>query len=188
MPEAWTSALCDGHATIKHPSLDKYMHVPAAELACQPLHSACAQHCCSATTVTCHTCVLPVALTALQKLHADLQASSLATAATLAVYLFASGLSALLWGPVCDCIGRRPTYIASTIAFVATSVGCAFAPTMWLLLLLRAFQGASSECCVANAAALIGQHSMLLCVVSYRSQATQCQAGTRWQDSVGMTV
>jgi hypothetical protein len=107
--------------------------------------------------------------TALQNLQADLQASSFATASTLAVYLFALGLSALLWGPFCDCMGRRPTYIASTIAFVATSVGCAFAPTMWLLLLLRAFQGASSECCVGNAPAA-------------------CCAMAGRQDSVGVTA
>jgi MFS family permease len=82
---------------------------------------------------------------AVQDLQADLQATSLATAATLAVYLFALGVSALLWGPVCDRIGRRPTYVASTVAFVAASLGCAFANSIWLLLLLRAVQGASSE-------------------------------------------
>jgi MFS family permease len=49
-------------------------------------------------------------------------------AATIAVYMFTVGITALFWGPFCDRWGRRSTLLISCAAFTGVSVGCALAP------------------------------------------------------------
>ena len=63
-------------------------------------------------------------------------------AAIISVYMAAVGLFTLVWGPLSDCVGRRAPLLATLAAFVASTVGCVFAPSAWGLVGLRAMQGA----------------------------------------------
>jgi DHA1 family bicyclomycin/chloramphenicol resistance-like MFS transporter len=45
-----------------------------------------------------------------------------------------------------DRFGRRITYVSSSVLFLGTSVGCIFAPTIGVLLALRALQGFAGGC------------------------------------------
>ena len=46
-----------------------------------------------------------------------------------------------MWGPLSDRIGRKPGVLVGTVIYVIATVGCALAPDMDTLLLLRAVQG-----------------------------------------------
>jgi MFS family permease len=51
-------------------------------------------------------------------------------AASVAVYMYAVGLGALLFGPAADRFGRRWTLAGSTALFVGLSLACMFAPSI----------------------------------------------------------
>lgn len=85
----------------------------------------------------CDTIYLP-ALVSIQK---DLNTDATATAGSVAIYLFLVGVGALLWGPVIDRFGRRPTLWAASAAFVGFSVACYFATNITQLIVFRALQG-----------------------------------------------
>lgn len=53
------------------------------------------------------------------------------------------GSAVLVWGPLCDRYGRRVVYLVSLSMFVASSVVCAVAPNIAILIAFRAIQGAS---------------------------------------------
>lgn len=63
---------------------------------------------------------------------------------TISVYLLAYGLMSLLHGPLSDALGRRVVIMAGVLVFAIASVGCAFADSLWHLLLFRALQGVSA--------------------------------------------
>lgn len=44
-------------------------------------------------------------------------------------------------GPLSDWLGRRAAFLAATLLFLATSVPCIFAPSIYLLIVFRALQG-----------------------------------------------
>ena len=50
----------------------------------------------------------------------------------------------MIWGPVSDFYGRRPTYLICLTILVLSCLGLALVPTdaFWLLLVLRCFQAA----------------------------------------------
>ncbi|GAA2798313.1 MFS transporter [Saccharopolyspora taberi] len=47
----------------------------------------------------------------------------------------------LLWGPIADRIGRRPTFVISMLAYGVLAVCCALAPDYWTLLVFRFLAG-----------------------------------------------
>jgi EmrB/QacA subfamily drug resistance transporter len=56
-------------------------------------------------------------------------------------YLLAATVATPLFGKLSDIYGRRALLLASIVVFVAGSVACALAPTIWVLILARALQG-----------------------------------------------
>jgi EmrB/QacA subfamily drug resistance transporter len=56
-------------------------------------------------------------------------------------YLLAATVATPLFGKLSDIYGRRALLLASIVIFVAGSVACALAPTIWVLILSRALQG-----------------------------------------------
>lgn len=62
---------------------------------------------------------------------------------TLSSLLLAFGVSQLIWGPLSDRVGRRPVLLWGLGAYVLASVGAALAPSMPLLIVWRAVQGAA---------------------------------------------
>lgn len=71
----------------------------------------------------------------------ELGASALEVQQTLSVYLVAFGLMMLAHGPLSDAWGRKPVVLAALLAYIATSVGCAFVDSIESLIVVRAGQG-----------------------------------------------
>ncbi|KAI4519271.1 MFS general substrate transporter [Schizophyllum commune Loenen D] len=77
---------------------------------------------------------------------------------TVTVYLILQAIAPMIWGPVSDYYGRRPTYLICFAILVFSSLGLALVPTnaFWLLLLLRCFQSAGCSNTTALCAGVIG--------------------------------
>eukprot|EP00877_Chromochloris_zofingiensis_P005829 jgi/Chrzof1/15247/UNPLg00640.t1 len=82
-------------------------------------------------------------LPALTVLEADLKTSAALVAASVSIYMVTSGVFSLFWGPCADRFGRRIAYFASSLLFVAVTVVCIVAPTITVLIIFRALQGAA---------------------------------------------
>jgi MFS transporter, DHA1 family, multidrug resistance protein len=76
-------------------------------------------------------------LPALPTITADLQSSTGAVQLSLAVYFFGIAIGQIVYGPLSDRWGRRPALLAGLGLFVASSVGCAWAATVEMLVVFR---------------------------------------------------
>lgn len=65
---------------------------------------------------------------------------------TLSIYLFVFGVTQLIWGPLIDHFGRRRLLPGSLVLAVFSSLLCAFAPNIYVLILGRALQGLALCC------------------------------------------
>ena len=70
-------------------------------------------------------------------------------------YLLALGALTLLGGALGDRYGRRRLFAAGAVAFSAATVGCALAPSMPVLLVLRFLQGVAGAMLVPNSLAML---------------------------------
>ena len=68
-------------------------------------------------------------------------ASDAALQQITSIYLFAYAFASLFHGPISDAVGRKPVMIVGIAAFALASIGCAFAPSLGVLLAFRAVQG-----------------------------------------------
>jgi DHA1 family bicyclomycin/chloramphenicol resistance-like MFS transporter len=84
-------------------------------------------------------------LPSLPSLQRDYQADAATVQQTLSVFLFSLALGQALYGPVSDRMGRRPPLYFGLVLYIIASIGCAFAPTISSLIVLRFFQGLG--CC-----------------------------------------
>ncbi|GLC70682.1 hypothetical protein PLESTF_001021300 [Pleodorina starrii] len=75
----------------------------------------------------------------------------------LGISLFVLGfaLGPLLWAPLSEFDGRRPVFLFTFAALTAFSAGCALAPTMPALIVLRFFAGAFASSANTNPAGVI---------------------------------
>lgn len=91
------------------------------------------------------SCIGPFAidmyLPALPAISADLQTETALTQWTLMSYFLAFGLFQLVYGPVSDATGRKPAIYFGLSVFGVASVGCALAPSIEWLIVMRFFQG-----------------------------------------------
>jgi DHA1 family bicyclomycin/chloramphenicol resistance-like MFS transporter len=62
----------------------------------------------------------------------------------ITVYLLSLGVAPLVYGPVSDRYGRKPVMVFGCALLVLASIGCATAPSLRILLMWRAFQGAGA--------------------------------------------
>lgn len=93
-------------------------------------------------------------------------------------FIFAFGISQLLFGPMVDALGRRTILIGSLLSFAVMSVAALFAPNFEMLLLARALAGVSAgaartasqaivrDCFVSNDMARIMSHIMAVFMVA----------------------
>ncbi|ACV23141.1 Bcr/CflA family efflux MFS transporter [Slackia heliotrinireducens] len=77
----------------------------------------------------------------LPELREDLGTSSAVASASIIAFFFMFGVGQLLFGTISDKFGRKPILLAGLGVFVASSIGCALAPNIAVLLALRALQG-----------------------------------------------
>jgi DHA1 family bicyclomycin/chloramphenicol resistance-like MFS transporter len=80
-------------------------------------------------------------LPALPTIADDLGIDAAAAQMTLTAYFIAFGVSQLFYGPASDMFGRKPPITFGILLFAAASVGCALAPSVEILIVLRFFQG-----------------------------------------------
>lgn len=73
--------------------------------------------------------------------------------ATLAVYFAGTALGQIAYGPISDLYGRKPPLYVGLLLYIVASVGCAVAPNVEVLLVMRLLQavGASAGMVIARA-------------------------------------
>lgn len=76
---------------------------------------------------------------------ADLAASHGQMQLTLSLYLLATAIATLIYGPLSDGFGRRRVIMVALMIYVVASVGCALAVSIDQLILLRIGQGLSAS-------------------------------------------
>ncbi|MEQ8348254.1 MAG: multidrug effflux MFS transporter [Sneathiellaceae bacterium] len=79
-------------------------------------------------------------LPSLPALAADLQVAPERIGLTLTIFLASLALSQLVIGPLSDRFGRRPVLVAGLALYVASSIACALAGSLDMLLLWRVLQ------------------------------------------------
>lgn len=80
-------------------------------------------------------------LPALPSIGQSLGASMPAVQASLMAFFISLGLGQIIYGPVSDMVGRKPPLYLGLLLFGAGSVGCALAPDIHTLVVLRFIQG-----------------------------------------------
>jgi len=76
---------------------------------------------------------------------AGLTASDAQMQLTLSLYLLASAISTLIYGPISDGFGRRRVIMVALAIYVLASIGCALAESIDQLILMRIGQGLSAS-------------------------------------------
>ncbi|QUG77700.1 MFS transporter [Erwinia sp. E602] len=74
---------------------------------------------------------------ALTAIAQGFQVSAEAAAQTLSLYFFAFAFGVVVWGRMCDLIGRRPTMLAGLVLYLVASLTAVFSGSFTLLLLAR---------------------------------------------------
>jgi DHA1 family bicyclomycin/chloramphenicol resistance-like MFS transporter len=80
-------------------------------------------------------------LPALPSIGRSLGASTGAVQASLMAFFVAMGLGQIIYGPVSDMVGRKPPLYFGLLLFAGASIGCALAPDVQTLVVLRFVQG-----------------------------------------------
>ncbi|HWU97553.1 MAG TPA: multidrug effflux MFS transporter [Oxalicibacterium sp.] len=80
-------------------------------------------------------------LPALPSIGASLDAPTSAVQASLMAFFISLGIGQLLYGPISDMFGRKPPLYFGLALFAVCSVGCALAPNIHVLIILRFLQG-----------------------------------------------
>jgi len=94
-------------------------------------------------------------LPALPQLTSDFNASASAGQATLTACVLGLAFGQLAAGPFSDRFGRRPPLLAGLALYCAASLGCAVAPSIWVLVLLRLVQGLSGAAGIVVARSVV---------------------------------
>ena len=85
----------------------------------------------------------------------DLSASDAQMQLTLSLYLLASAVATLIYGPLSDGFGRRRVIMASLAIYALASIACVFAVTIEQLILLRIGQGLSASAGIVIGRAMV---------------------------------
>jgi MFS transporter, DHA1 family, multidrug resistance protein len=94
-------------------------------------------------------------LPALPAMTTSLGAPTSQAQLTLSALLLAFGCSQLVWGPLSDRFGRRPILLWGLAGYTLASIGSVLAPSMALLIVWRALQGAAMGAAVMGARAIL---------------------------------
>lgn len=89
----------------------------------------------------------------------DLGAAPGTTQLTVGAFMAGMMAGQLVFGPLSDRFGRRPLLLVGTVAATLASAGCALAPSVGVLLVLRVVQGLSGAAAVVLARAVVVDRS-----------------------------
>jgi len=64
---------------------------------------------------------------------------------SIAIYIFASAISTLLWGALSDSIGRKIVIYSTLVFYILASIGCALSPEFSWFLFFRMLQGVAAS-------------------------------------------
>jgi EmrB/QacA subfamily drug resistance transporter len=92
---------------------------------------------------------------ALPRIGADLDAGLVALQWTINAYTLTLAGLLLLGGSLGDRLGRRRVFVLGTIWFTAASIGCAAAPTVGVLIAMRALQGVGAALLTPGSLAIL---------------------------------
>ena len=98
---------------------------------------------------------IDMGLPALAPIAQSLHTSDALAAMTLSLFLVGFAVAPLFCGPLSDRFGRRPILIAGCLTFAISAAGCAFAPSIQLLLACRLLQGLGSGAATVLSTALV---------------------------------
>ena len=99
----------------------------------------------------CDTIYLP----SLKVIEEELNTTDTAVTVSVSVYLVASGLFSLVWGPISDRFGRKITLVVALTIFIVASIVCIFAPNIIVFIAFRVVQGGT-----VSATLVVGQGSI----------------------------
>ncbi|BBH23699.1 Bcr/CflA family drug resistance efflux transporter [Paenibacillus baekrokdamisoli] len=98
---------------------------------------------------------LDMYLPSLPKLADDLHTTTSLTQLSLTACLIGLALGQLFAGPISDVRGRRIPLLVGLIGYTASSLLCAFAPSIWTFILLRFVQGLAGSAGIVIARAVV---------------------------------
>lgn len=78
---------------------------------------------------------------AFERIGTQFGADSTAMQQVTSVYMLAFAVMSIFHGPLSDALGRKPVMITGLVGYVLASVGCALAPNLGVLLIMRTLQG-----------------------------------------------
>ena len=85
-----------------------------------------------------------MALPSVSLVQVDFHASPAAAASAISVFLAGFSTAPLLVGPLADRFGRKPVMLGGLALFALAAIGCALAPSIAVLIVLRMVQGAGA--------------------------------------------
>jgi len=85
-----------------------------------------------------------LSLPVLPTMTADLSAGKAAAHLTLSLFVLGFAGGQIFLGPLSDHVGRRPVLLCGLAAYIAAGVGCALAPSITVLVIMRFLQGLSA--------------------------------------------
>ena len=94
-------------------------------------------------------------LPGLPSMARDLSAPAWAAQLTITTSMLGLAGGQLVAGPISDALGRRRPVLAGVAAYMAASLLCAAAPTIWLLLVFRLVQGMAGAAGIVIARAIV---------------------------------
>jgi MFS transporter, DHA1 family, multidrug resistance protein len=94
-------------------------------------------------------------LPGLPSMARDLSAPAWAAQLTITTSMLGLAGGQLVAGPISDALGRRRPLLAGLAAYMAASLLCAMAPTIWLLLVFRLVQGIAGAAGIVIARAIV---------------------------------
>jgi len=80
-------------------------------------------------------------LASLSNIGFSLHAQPAATALILSLFMAGFAVGQIIFGPLCDRLGRRPALLIGCAVFTVAALGCALAPTIQVLVFWRFLQG-----------------------------------------------
>jgi MFS transporter, DHA1 family, multidrug resistance protein len=83
-------------------------------------------------------------LESMSNIGVSLHAPPAATALVLSLFMVGFGCGQVIFGPLCDRLGRRPALLLGCALFTLAAVGCAVAPSIESLVFWRFIQGAGA--------------------------------------------